>query len=88
MTLPTFAVMGVETMDGFKAVVLKSCENFQVSFEIFGSSSFIRRAQAQLLLGSTTATIDKRLVRLHGVQATTDSDPKTAMIFSRYDHMQ
>lgn len=88
MVLPAFGVIGLEKMDGFKAVVLISCENMRVTFEIVGSTSFIRAAQAQLLLGSTTAKIDAQYVRLSAIQATTDSDPNKAEIFSRYEHIE
>ena len=85
MTLPAFRVIGLEAIDGFKAVVLINCENMRVTFEIVGSTSFIRHAQSQLLLGSTTAMIDAQYVRLSAFQASTDLDPNKVTIFSRYE---
>ena len=84
MSFPTFRLKGLETLDGFQEVILKSYDNFQLTFEIFGSPSFIKRAQAQLLLGSTTATLDSKPVRLHGIHSSTGPDPKKAMIFSGF----
>ena len=86
MALPTFRVSGLETIDGFKNVALTNCENMRVTFEIIGSTSFIRCAQSQLLLGSTTAKIDDQYVRLFAIQAGTDSDPHKVTILSRYEH--
>jgi len=64
MTLPTFRLNGIEAIDGFEGVELKSYDNNSVEFEIYGSKYFIRHSHSQLLLGSTTATIGGSLVRL------------------------
>lgn len=87
MKLPTLKVIGIEKIDGFKKVTLISCEDFRLSFEIFGSKSFIRSAQAQLLLGSVTANFDEKDVRLKVVECITSSDPERATISSEFRHL-
>lgn len=87
MIIPTFQATGIENIPGFKKADLRSYDPLQcqLSFEISGSSTFIKQAQSQLLLGLTTATIDSKLVRLSGIQCSTGSDPGTAIICSRFE---
>jgi hypothetical protein len=85
MTLPTFRLNGIEAIDGFEGVDLKSCSGNSVTCEISGSPDFIRHASSQLLLGSTTATIDEKLVHLNGaVRCMTELDPTSASFSSQY----
>lgn len=85
MALPKFEIIGIKKMKGFEAIVIQSCDETQLAFEIYGSPSFIRQAQAQLLLGATTATMDMQLVRLYGVQSIVGNDPETVIILAKYE---
>jgi hypothetical protein len=83
MTLPTFQALGIEKIEGFKGAILRSCDNFQLSFEISGSSSFIRQAHNQLMRGSTTVKIDNQAVRLH-IQSSAQSNPESAIFCASF----
>lgn len=84
MTLPTFRLNGIEAIDGFEGVDLKSQSENSVTFEIFGSPDFIRHAHPQLLLGSTTVTIDGKIFHLNRAVAMTVLNPRAASICAQY----
>ena len=84
MTLPTFRLNGIETIDGFEGVDIKSHSVNAVTFEIFGSPDFIRHAHPQLLLGSTTATIDEKPVHLNGAVRSSELNRRSARFCSQY----
>lgn len=84
MSEDKFSLIGLQKFDGLEISLVNSNDAI-IEFEVKGGEEELRKANAQILFGVTSAEFQGRQIKLKGLSATSCNDPTIMRFVATYN---